>query len=282
MSKVRWETKRALREVARLLGVPQQNVCCQGLKDKHGYTSQLISVRGPFREGFWHKDIALEQLYGQWDDLQRGKNWGNQFTINIRSDATATDLNLEAVEEFLNVFGSQRLGEPGSHEIGRLLLEGQFDEAVRMLLDGRMSAKDLIEARKASGGSWVDALLHSSYRHYFRFEVGKWQSYLWNQLAQEELAAGKVAGQDQRLPMWQPDAAVVERYRHLWNPPDKLHPEAMQELDRQRRPVLARAENFQAKHRNGVWRLSFALRPSVYATVALSQLFQLEEKHEHR
>lgn len=276
MTKVGWGTQDAVEEVARGLGVPVNRVRSRSLKDKRAWTSQPISVAGPFRTDYEHETIHLVQMYEQGDHLRRGRDYhGNHFTINVLCGEP--DLDFSAVKVIRNLWGRQRLGKPGSEKIGLALLEGRFDDAIQMLLDNRDGEKALNKARGVSGGSWMDALFHKAFAYNFGFEVEKWQSHLWNLLFQELDAAGDLP---KRLAMWQPTDEVANMYRHLWNPSGNLHPKALDVLGKQRRPTTVSPENLQAKYKDGVWRFQFDLPPSVYATVVLDQLFQLKESFE--
>lgn len=277
LSKVRWNTEDAVREVARQLHVSFDQIVFQGIKDKQARTSQLISVQGKFRPRFSHRDIYLVQLYGENVPLRRGGLYGNRFNILIRSNATK--LNLAAAAAVPNLFGHQRLGREGTEQAGRLLLEGENEEAIMLMLDNSASEDKLRRAKESAGGTWDDALSHPDFEFSFRFEIKKWQSFLWNQLLQEQMER---LGDNlpERLPMWNTSARVSQMYKHLWDPDcSKLDHHALRALDIQERPTMVRPENFQAEREELGWRFNFDLFPGAYATVVLAQLFNLEERH---
>ena len=283
MSKRGWETEAAVREVARQLGVSYSDVSVHGIKDKFACTSQLIGVRGQFQPSFSHPDINLVQLTGEdislvrldkYNQLRRGGNAGNRFNILIRS--TATELNLAPAMSTPNVYGPQRLGRPGAEQIGRLFLEGKPEEAIKLFM-ATQSRAVFLRAKKLAGGSDEGALAHPDFQHSFGFEVVKWQSYLWNKLLQEkvkELGEGVPA----KLPMWNSGEQVRKMYQHLWDPP-QLNPRVLRMIAISERPAVLKPANFQAKREALGWRFTFDLPSGSYATVVLSQLFQLEEKH---
>ena len=284
MSKRGWETQAAIREVARQLGVPFEAISTHGIKDKFARTSQLIGVRGKFQTGFSHQDINLVQLtdgqeidslaldnYGR---LRRGGNWGNRFNILISS--TATELDLAAAKACPNLFGPQRLGRPGTEQIGRLFLEGKPEEAIELLL-ATPSGVAFLRAKKLAGGTNDGALTHPDFQFSFKFEIQKWQSYLWNTLLQEkvkELCDDVPA----KLPLWNSSVQVAKMYEHLWKPP-QLNPRVLRMIAISERPSIVRPTNFQAKREAKGWRFTFDLPSGAYATVVLSQLFKLEERH---
>ena len=275
LSKCRWSTEDAVNEVARQLGVSFRDISYHGLKDKHADTTQLIGVAGKFRPSFSHRDIRLVQLYGQNHPLRRGGHWGNRFNILIRSHATKLDL--AAAEATPNLFGPQRLGREGTEQVGRLLLEGKNEEAVQLMLSNPAGESTLRRAKELSGGSWGDALSHPSFDFSFRFEIQKWQSYLWNKLLQEQM---EELGENlpDRLPMWNLSAGVSDMYRHLWDPVrSQLDPRAVNALVYQERSTMIRPIDFRAVREETGWRFTFDLLPGAYATVVLSRLFDLEE-----
>lgn len=286
MSKRRWETQAAVIEVARQLGVSFDAISFHGIKDKHACTSQLVGVRGQFRPVFSDPDISLGQFTAQengsveldkYNKLRRGGNWGNRFDILIRS--TATELDLAAAVAVPNMFGLQRFGRPGTEQIGRLLLEGKSQEAIKLLLT-TPSKKAFLKAKKLAGGSDEGALSHPDFKFSFGFEIQKWQSYLWNKLLQEkvkELGDGVPA----KLPLWNSNEQVSKMYRHLWNP-SRLNQKVLRLVAMSERPTIVRPANFQAKREALGWRFIFDLPSGAYATVVLSQLFKLEESDSRR
>lgn len=285
MSKRNAEHLAAFKEVARQLGVPFNFVSSHGMKDKGACTTQLVGVRGKFQPGFSHQDICLVQLTPQESKsvaldklgkLRRGGMGGNRFNILIRT--TVTELDLAPAMSTPNVFGPQRLKRPGSEQVGRLFLEGKYQEAIKLLLTtpGR---DEFLKVKKLAGGSDESALAHPDFQHSFEFEIHKWQSFLWNKLLQEkvkELGAGVPA----KLPLWNSNQQVAELYRHLWDPP-YLNPRVLRMVALSERPSTLKPTNFQAKREAEGWRFTFDLPSGAYATVILSQLFKLEEKDAH-
>ncbi len=103
------------------------------------------------------------------------------------------------------------------------------------------------------------------------------EPYLPEALIQEkvkELGEGVPA----KLPMWNSNEQVRKMYHHLWDPPE-LNPRVMRLIAISERPSVLKPENFQAKREAAGWRFTFDLPSGAYATVVLSQLFKLEEKH---
>ncbi|TSC83790.1 MAG: tRNA pseudouridine13 synthase [Parcubacteria group bacterium Gr01-1014_13] len=276
LSKRRWSTEDAMKEVARQLHVGFDDISVQGLKDKQAKTSQHLGVRGNFRDAFSHPDISLVQLYGQEVPLRPGDHYGNRFDISVISDAD--QINLAAAKSAPNIFGPQRLGrQEGSENVGRLFLEGKPEEAIELMLT-TMGAKGLTQAMQEAGGSWKGALSHPSFRFSYRFEIQKWQSYLWNKLLLEQIDKLGPAVPD-LLPMWNPrNQKVLEMYRHLWNP-SQLETDVFKFLIKKDRPTMVRPKDFKANKKTGSWNFTFDLPPSAYASVILSQLFRLKERH---
>ncbi len=268
MVKKGWETMSAVEQVARQLRVPSASISFQGLKDRHAHTSQLIGVQGQYRPSFTHDSIALAQVGTQPVPLKRGGARGNRFTIYIFSDAP--EINLDAARKAPNLFGSQRFGREGTYELGRLLLEGKHEEAIKSLEDCR--DRKFLNAKRLAGGSASAALSHPEFKFSFQFNIQKWQSHLWNCLVKEKLGKDDLPF---KLPMWNPE--VCEMYKHLWNYDGPFDPKALEGLDPQSRKTVIEPKNLQATHVALGWKLMFDLSPGAYATVVLSQLFQLEE-----
>lgn len=284
MSKRGWETEAAVREVARQLAVPFDAVSFHGIKDKRACTSQLVGVRGKFQPAFSHPDISLVQLTGQesgsveldtYGKLRQGGNRGNRFNILIRSAITELDLP-SSPPPMPNLFGQQRMGRPGTEQIGRLFLEGKPDEAIQLLLDTPSKAV-FLRAKKLAGGTDEGALSYSAFQFFFKFEIQKWQSYLWNTLLQEKVKELGEEGVPAKLPLWNSTEQVRKMYQHLWDPP-QLNPRVLRMVAIFERPSILKPTNFQAKREAEGWRFTFDLPSGAYATVVLSQLFKLEER----
>jgi len=284
MSKCGCETEAAEWEMAQQLGVSIRDISHYGTKDKQALTSQLVGVRGRFQPDFSHPDISLVQLPSQdlsWvkfhtqHKLAFGGNYGNRFNIFIHSLATKLDLAAVSVP-FPNLFGTQRLNTLGTEQIGRLFLEGKPEQAIDLLLT-TPSAKKFLRVQKLAGGSWEAALSHPEFERSFRFEIMKWQSFLWNKLCQEKFQelGDKLP---ETLPMWNLREEVYEMYRHLWDPP-YLNDRVLGRVALSERPTMLLPENFQAKREAFGWRFSFDIPSGSFATVVLPQLFQLEEHH---
>lgn len=271
MTKEGWTTSDACREVARQLGVRPADVSCHGRKDKHALTSQLIGVKGAFQPAFSHPQIFLKQLGGRTAPLAINGHGGNRFNILIKSDATT--LNLAAASRIPNFFGKQRLGTPGSEESGRLILEGDFAAAAKVMHEhpeGR-----LLERIREKTGSWKEACLHPDFSHELRFDVQKWQSYLWNGLLRQLLYNSC----PERLPAWSPDPETRERYRHLWDP-QHLDRGMTSLLPEFTRPTGIEPRNLRAERKPNGWNLTFDLPNGAFATEVLRHLFDLREpKH---
>ena len=275
LSKRRWNTADAVEEAARQLDVSVKDISFYGLKDKHARTSQHIGVQGNFRPSFSHPEISLAQQGGQRFPLRIGDIVGNRFEIFIAS--TADDLDFAAARAVPNFFGPQRLGRPGAEEIGRFLLEGDYDEAIRLIRLNPESEKKLFRAKELVGGSWFEALFHPSFEFSFNFEVHKWQSHLWNKLLQEKKEKLGNSLPD-RLLMWNTSQEVSEMYQHLWAP-TQLDSKVVNALQIHPRPTMLRPKDFKYERKTTGWKFNFDLPPGAYATTVLAQLFKLEERH---
>ncbi|MDI9644991.1 MAG: tRNA pseudouridine(13) synthase TruD [Candidatus Verstraetearchaeota archaeon] len=112
-----------------------------GIKDRVALTSQLISVgRDP---SSWDPPTDIPgvkiKVVGQSRyPVVPGDLLGNRFTITARSipPGSATERALSPPDWIPNYFGHQRFGtsRPNTHRVGRLLLKGDFEGAVREFL----------------------------------------------------------------------------------------------------------------------------------------------------
>lgn len=275
LTKSRWSTEDALREVAEQFRTSFELVRCTGLKDKFALTAQLISVRGSYRPCFRHESMALRQVGGA-HRLER--HLANHFSILILTDAVSIDLS--PARRFPNLYGPQRMGRPGSEQIGRHLFEGDFTKASEMIL-ASPNRRKLEQAQALGKCSQTEALFHKSFRFSLAFELEKWQSWLWNQLLNELVvqSGGGLESLPERLPIWSARPDVVAQYRHLWDP--KIGPTKWAlELARPfLRPTTIVPGGLEALRKPRGWELNFDLPSGAYATEMLAYVFQLEERH---
>lgn len=250
-------TDHALEEIARQLGVPPQQVTAYGKKDKQAVTSQSIVIEGDFKTSFCHDKIWLRQKGVAQEQLKPGRNDGNRFTILVETDAAHPPQG----SRFLNLFGPQRFGDH-SPEVGRCLLEGNFEQALVLLKDS-MSWKHVAPLIK-QGLPAEDAILQSHLNH--SFLVLQWSSWLWNQLAQETTKPW--------LPMWSLETASL--YEKWWDPYD-LDRNMFERMHFFDRPVWVEAGNHQVIRRSNGFVHSFSLRSGSYATVFLASLYDLTD-----
>lgn len=139
------DTIEVVNELSRHLGIDKKFIGTAGIKDKHALTSQAISFRGVKPDALsliTAPNFFLKNLSFGKGALQVGDLLGNRFTIYIRmlehQDKTQLHEALRDLEEqgFWNFFYLQRFGTPRliSHRLGLLILQGKFEETVRMSL----------------------------------------------------------------------------------------------------------------------------------------------------
>ena len=251
----------AYREIVRQLGIARSAVTDHGLKDSRAVTAQTIVVEGGYTPIFAHDKIWLHQEGRAAAQLRRGGHEANRFEIFVATSNTEARVNHQP---FRNLFGYQRFGGTHGREIGRLLLEGDFEAAGHIASQDRRAWKLRKLVRET--GSWGEAILHEEVAFECGFFVMQWVSHLWNQVAKET---------DQKfLPTWSCDEAW--RYTHLWSP-DDVDATMYDMVHQFVRPVWVKADNQQAVAEEGGVRHSFSLRPGSYATTFLATLYDLED-----
>jgi tRNA pseudouridine13 synthase len=141
LTKKDWDQQRAVKEVARQLGISYKRIGFSGTKDKHAVTSQLISIRDATPEKIGQvsgKDLELEVVGRSHSPIALGSHQANRFTITIReADPAGLADIVEQVsrvcrEAIPNYFGLQRFGviRPLTHTVGALVLKGDYEGAV--------------------------------------------------------------------------------------------------------------------------------------------------------
>ncbi len=142
LTKHNMTTLEAIRELSNILHVSRKRFGYAGNKDKRAVTTQYMSVEDvdpDDLERVFLPDLDI-QVLGYGDRIHLGKLDQNDFTITIRDVNLPEDVVNERVENiideldgwFPNYFGKQRFGSvrPITHQVGRLILEGNYEEAV--------------------------------------------------------------------------------------------------------------------------------------------------------
>lgn len=141
LTKKNWELQRAVKEIAKILGISHRRISWAGTKDKHAITDQLISIYDVTETAVQNirlKDITLTPVGRSNQQISLGDLQGNRFEITIRScradDIAATVAATDAgvTDGVPNYFGIQRFGvqRPVTHQVGKQILLDRYEEAV--------------------------------------------------------------------------------------------------------------------------------------------------------
>ena len=134
-----WETNRFVMKLARELNINRNSIFYAGTKDKRAITTQYFCIRnfdGEIRTSL--KDAEIIEIFRTDECLDLGDLYGNSFKIVV-SDAEDGERVKGILDElsphmqFPNFFGVQRFGSsrPVTHIVGKFIIQGRFDEAVR-------------------------------------------------------------------------------------------------------------------------------------------------------
>ena len=148
--------------LARHFQVQRHCIGHAGLKDKHAITRQVISIHTPGKKPEDFPSFQHDRAQVLWADLhtnklKRGHLSGNRFSIKVRNvdpmsvrNAKKT-LDLLALKGAPNRIGEQRFGFLGNnHLVGRAMILGQADEAIRLILSPKAGAPaGTVDARQA-------------------------------------------------------------------------------------------------------------------------------------
>ncbi len=178
------DTPTACKLLARKLKLPPVAVVPAGLKDKHAWTLQLVTVRLPKAPGFhlpekaWDQNWSAQRLGFAQRELDSSAILANRFTITVRKLTRKTSQEMEAraqlltahtpngpVVRFINYFGAQRFGTNRHHQgfAARELCLGNAEQALKLLIatpsrkDARL-LKDFKTQLQCDWGRWDKAL----------------------------------------------------------------------------------------------------------------------------
>jgi tRNA pseudouridine13 synthase len=144
-----WDTFIAIKNIAKQLGISQNQISIAGIKDAKAVTAQHITIEHSSMEDISKinvKDIEIRPVGYFRDKLSPYYSLGNNFNVRIKAinlaESTiekriaATMRELEAIGGVPNFFGHQRFGttRPITHLVGKAIIKGNFEEATMLFL----------------------------------------------------------------------------------------------------------------------------------------------------
>ncbi len=164
-----WSTPDALAALRRRWRIEARRLSYGGLKDRHAWTVQYLTIfHGP-RRGLRHHDITVQYLGQVAAPYSSQDIQANRFRLTLRSlppdqrPAIQERLSVMAREGLPNYFDDQRFGSvagEGGEFIARLLVQGRFEEALRLALAApyehdRAAQKEEKRLLLAHWGDWA-------------------------------------------------------------------------------------------------------------------------------
>jgi tRNA pseudouridine13 synthase len=135
-------TMDAVDKLSKMLHISRNRIGYAGNKDKRAVTEQYISIQGVEEEevrNVYTDEFDIE-VVGKGGKIGLGNLSANRFEINVRNLKLPIDDIEERTQKIVdemdgkmpNYFGEQRFGStrPVTHQVGRLILKGDFEEAV--------------------------------------------------------------------------------------------------------------------------------------------------------
>ena len=168
LEKSGWSTPDAIGAICRRWRLHLNRLSCGGLKDRHAHTIQYLTIRHGPQRGLNHDTVKLSYL-GQVKDAFTSRDIrANRFRMVLRrlteDDVAAMQQALAAVRRdgIPNYFDDQRFGSvgPGQPFMARLLVLGQYEEALRLALSASYEHDRAPQKREkailnAHWGNWV-------------------------------------------------------------------------------------------------------------------------------
>jgi tRNA pseudouridine13 synthase len=136
-------TPEAVRALAHEWRLRPSDVAFAGLKDRHGITGQMVSVRRGPRRNFQARGFKLNYLGQSPRPAERGTLAGNRFRVVLRdldpdgAARVAVRACAAATDGFQNYYDDQRFGSLRGTEgafVARALLAGDDGEALRLAI----------------------------------------------------------------------------------------------------------------------------------------------------
>jgi tRNA pseudouridine13 synthase len=168
LEKTGWTTPDALAALRRRWKIDLRRLSYGGLKDRHARTTQYVSVHHGPRRDLTHQAVHVRYLGQVGRPYTSADIAGNRFRITLRAlpaesragaDARLAEVAAQGVP---NYFDDQRFGSvagPGGEFIARCLVQGRFEEALRLALAApyafdRAAEKQEKETLRQHWGDW--------------------------------------------------------------------------------------------------------------------------------
>jgi len=163
LTKKNWTTMRAVQEIAKQCQVSFKRFKFAGIKDRAAITKQAVSafkVESQVLENVKLKDIKIEIIGKGNAPISLGTLAGNKFEITVRN--LPKKFKLKKITKFPNFFGEQRFGYGNTALIGKEIIKGNLELAVKYLLTfSEIKNKEAQKARafaKKNWGNWKEVL----------------------------------------------------------------------------------------------------------------------------
>jgi len=137
-----WDTFDLIELLARRLGVRREDIGVGGFKDRHGSTTQLVTVKALRGRPRQVSDTNFSLEFAGWSETAASAREvrGNRFAITLRdmgpAEAARIPRNVEAVagNGFPNYFDEQRFGSArhGAGFMGKEILLGRRESALKL------------------------------------------------------------------------------------------------------------------------------------------------------
>jgi len=164
LRKSRWNTLDLVHHLALSLGLPPARFSYGGKKDKHGLTSQFITIQDTRDFSARGKDFSLESRGFMDRPMAPRLVQGNAFTVTIRdlTETKSLEANLEEVRKsgFPNFFDDQRFRsyDPGRGFFAEKILKRHWNGALQVFLTsaGPDDSRAERERKAALFKNWKD------------------------------------------------------------------------------------------------------------------------------
>lgn len=145
LCKENWTTHSVIDEISKRLTINPRFFTYAGIKDRNAKTTQLICVKGDWRDELSKLQIKDVKILGSFlsnSPLKIGDLSGNRFTIKLFFEDSSADFsNVQTIQKelsgfFPNYFGPQRFGSNrlNTHLIGQKIIQNDLSGAVNSIL----------------------------------------------------------------------------------------------------------------------------------------------------
>jgi tRNA pseudouridine13 synthase len=270
LKKKNYNTEDAVYTISHKLKLPRKFIGYAGNKDKIAITTQYISIKNSNVKNLELKDISIEFVGYLDKPVSLGDLNGNEFIIKVYTSGVPKKLN-----KIINYYGEQRFSK-NNKDIGYAILKKDFKKAIEVILEYNGGYEKTVKKYLSIKPNDYIGALRKMPLKILKLYVHSYQSYLWNNLAQEK---SKAVVENIDIPIigfsTKPDETINNILKKEGLVLRDFIVRSIPELtvEGYKRDLYTKILDFKIEKNDNGYTLHFKLNKGCYATEVIKQIF---------